>query len=370
MKVGILTYHRSVNYGAFLQAFCLCSKINSIPGYQAEIIDFTMQKEEDRRHVGSFAKHPLKMPYYYRLIRTFEKSANLLPLSGNRIVTDDSELFRKSVYGKYDIIVCGSDEIWNTGNYRGFPNPYWLIGDYGCRKVSYAASSRVNFDAVPYRNQVLDALESFEYIGVRDNTTYNNISKLHPDNVQLNCDPTFLYPLKGDRDNGKRLLNDKFHVNVNKKVIGVMCHDAQIANYIKGLYPGVELITLYEYNSNAHRNSTVNPFEWVDILSALDFVVTHFFHCACFAINNDVPFYAVEIRDCQKEDSKVYDLLNRMQLTDRFSHGFHQAYSTGLLKEKMDAALLRGEKETYKEEVKKIQSLSYGFLEFLNSYNK
>ena len=46
MKVGILTYHRSVNYGAYLQALALCKKLNCEQDISAEIIDFRMKCDE------------------------------------------------------------------------------------------------------------------------------------------------------------------------------------------------------------------------------------------------------------------------------------------------------------------------------------
>ena len=44
MKVGILTFHRAHNYGAFLQAFALKSYIESL-GNEAVFIDY-----EDKNH--------------------------------------------------------------------------------------------------------------------------------------------------------------------------------------------------------------------------------------------------------------------------------------------------------------------------------
>ena len=42
MKIGILTFHRSVNNGAFMQAYALSSEIKKrFPSDEVEIIDFT-----------------------------------------------------------------------------------------------------------------------------------------------------------------------------------------------------------------------------------------------------------------------------------------------------------------------------------------
>lgn len=47
MKIGILTYHSSHNYGAFLQAYALCNALSEKTGNEVEIINFSMEKAEN-----------------------------------------------------------------------------------------------------------------------------------------------------------------------------------------------------------------------------------------------------------------------------------------------------------------------------------
>ena len=44
MKVGILTYHSSDNYGAFLQSYALATALQETTGHNVDIIDYTMRK--------------------------------------------------------------------------------------------------------------------------------------------------------------------------------------------------------------------------------------------------------------------------------------------------------------------------------------
>ena len=47
-KVGILTFHRSINYGAFMQAYSLSKKIKKrVPDATVEIIDYTSRIMDD-----------------------------------------------------------------------------------------------------------------------------------------------------------------------------------------------------------------------------------------------------------------------------------------------------------------------------------
>ena len=39
MRIGILTFHRALNYGAFLQAYAL-RRVMSEMGHQVEVVDY------------------------------------------------------------------------------------------------------------------------------------------------------------------------------------------------------------------------------------------------------------------------------------------------------------------------------------------
>ena len=54
-KVGIITVHRNVNYGANLQAFASCKFINNA-GYNAEIIDYYPPEIDKDNYLFSWLK--------------------------------------------------------------------------------------------------------------------------------------------------------------------------------------------------------------------------------------------------------------------------------------------------------------------------
>ena len=43
IRIGTLTFHRAVNYGAYLQACALCNRLNQEADIDCEIIDFCMR---------------------------------------------------------------------------------------------------------------------------------------------------------------------------------------------------------------------------------------------------------------------------------------------------------------------------------------
>ena len=50
MRIGILTFHKAINYGAYLQAFSLSNKLQEqFPNHEVEIIDYIAPKEQNRK---------------------------------------------------------------------------------------------------------------------------------------------------------------------------------------------------------------------------------------------------------------------------------------------------------------------------------
>ena len=146
IKVGIMTFWGPTNYGAFLQAYALSNALNNEVGIEAELINFRMQKEVDNYlRLVHFEKNIPKVLFNIKRKKMFENCRELLTLSNGEVISDVIEDFIKYVHGKYDVIVAGSDEIWKIDGMRGFPTPYFLLGDLKCRKMSYAASGRTSF---------------------------------------------------------------------------------------------------------------------------------------------------------------------------------------------------------------------------------
>lgn len=323
VKIGIITYHRAYNYGAYLQAYALCSRLDLESDIDAEIIDFQMEKEIHKYNLPKSLKWRLAHPSKYRFMvkqnKSFIDSRKLLKCSEFYCQSDNIKDFNQLVYGKYDVIIAGSDEIWKVDGFRGFPTPYWLIGALGCRKFSYAASSRVNFSTLSkeHLNSLKDILIDFELISVRDKVTYNEVIKYYDQSkVLLSCDPSFLYDFKSNGDRGRALLQERYRIKENKKIIAVMTEDDMVASKIKkGFQKDSELISLFHWHKGYHNIAELNPFEWLDVISGVDFVFTSYFHAVCFSIVNNTPFMAF---GTNLKSSKLEELLNNTICENRY----------------------------------------------------
>lgn len=329
MKVGILTYHRAHNYGAYLQAYALCSRLNEEVDIDAEIIDFRMKKEID--FYSLYAKRRLIHPRTYirnflfeaRIFRAFEEAIedSRFKRSSEALVSDSLDEFRNFVMGKYDVIIAGSDEIWRVDSFRGFPNPYWLIGDFKCRKFSYAASSRSDFSKVDSHNidRIIQNFSEFEYIGVREPVTADSLIQIgvEKNKVHVCCDPSFLYDIPVKRRAMAEILGDRAKLDSSKKNIVVMTGIRELAAKIKDeMGADYNLISVFDNNKGYINVPYLKPFEWAETIKNADMVLTTYFHGTCFSIIYNTPFVSFGSAD---RSSKIAPLFKEEEiLTGRY----------------------------------------------------
>jgi hypothetical protein len=140
LKIGVLTFHRCINYGSYWQARCLAE------GLQARGHDVVLLDHHSRRvNLAEWkcAYQPVlptavpqgDQPLYREKIEHFFHAFTTLPLS------TPFPLHAPEQMEQYDAVVVGSDEVWNLSHpwYGGCPLFY---GDdvRAERLISYAAS--------------------------------------------------------------------------------------------------------------------------------------------------------------------------------------------------------------------------------------
>lgn len=366
MKIGILTYHRACNYGAYMQAYCLCSRLNEEADIQAELIDFHMEKEDDQydyRKRG-LLKRLLKKKVYdfkFALMDTFVKAQDMLSDKSDTYLKSNSVAeFSEFVKNKYDVIIVGSDEVWKLDGFRGFPTPYWLEGDLGCKKFSYAASSRSSLEVLSeeQREKLHALLQDFDYISVRDDMTYDMVTEVlgSKDMVSVNCDPSFLWDVPVKTGFLKERLHRETAWDAEKKNILVMMDSNQTAGMIRQqLASRYNLISVCSYHEGYMNLPDVTPLEWLSLIAECDLVITSYFHGVCFSIMKNTPFLATAEA---KKRSKLDGLLKDTSLAHRYFDD--EALTGGRIEKLVEAAMKKENYAAYVEEKRK------GFPEYLN----
>jgi hypothetical protein len=376
-KIGILTFHRSINYGAFMQCYSLAQQLIKRYGNIVEVIDF----DKASKHNMYYAKQSIIQTLVFGKDREimrgrFQEDLSLLPLSDKTLITDDYEEVLRYINGRYDIIIVGSDAVWAYNKGLGLQNPYWLFGDeLQCEKFSYAASAySLNQSSLSGedKNYIGQCLKSFSYIGVRDQETENLVKMCLPEaDVYRNCDPTVLLD-KPDVNLTKQVI-ERQHLNPKKKLVTVMMglYEPIIYDVMHRLgRKDFEFVYLYSrmkarerFMPNApHFLSNLSPFEWYHIFGGAYLNLTTYFHGTLLALKSNVPtitFDTTELSETYK--TKIQQVTQDLGLSE-FFNSYKKGISKDAIFEELDIILNNHEEIASRiganmlEEAKKSQS--------------
>lgn len=355
MKIGILTFHRAYNYGAFLQCYSLSKKLaEDIPGACVEVIDyesenmfnyyrtdllslmfghssqaFKLTLRQRLSKAKMFVKKLKHNKSYIRKLKSrntcFEEAVSHLALSDKKLITDNRSTVIDFINEQnYDLIIVGSDAIWNDSQ-TSSPNIYYLGKEIKADYVSYAASSfgmDYTLKSKDELNEIAESVKRFKLIGVRDKATEDYIKLLNISTPMLHtCDPSVFLDLTRSEFNIERIIHilEAQGIDFQKPVYGIMGGDwlGNIARQLIG--PDAQLIALYEPNKYAdYYLSDLSPFEWAKVFSLFTMTFTHFFHGTLFSLKNGTPTMSIEWENSysSKFDTKICDVLKRLNLED------------------------------------------------------
>lgn len=322
-----------------MQSAALASELACrFPSAEIEIVDYCSRRMDI--YYKLFTVYRGKDSIWHILSRiemykAFQRGLKELPLSRDKLVSDDYDRFFHWVKDRYNILISGSDAVWNY-NKRGLPNPYFLHGaDKNCRRFSYAAScnglgitdfSEIDAGSVKF---LRDAFSGFDYIGVRDKQTEELVKAVCPSaDVFHNCDPSLLLcDLSGsDRT---RLLNKlvrKYHFDPEKATIGLMLSNLNgdlgkklVEQLRKSFGDRFQTVSLYSYNKYADIPylSDLTPQEWSIVFGLFDLTVSKYFHGSMFSLLNRIPVLAVGAeRTIAGLPNKIEDAFGRLGISD------------------------------------------------------
>ncbi|MEH1843211.1 MAG: polysaccharide pyruvyl transferase family protein [Nostoc sp.] len=323
MKIGILTFHHVDNYGATLQACALWSFLKS-QSYDVEIIDY----------------RPLKIAWIYfrallpikrvkssnsesKKIRINEKS--LIYISRNwkmrRFLLSHVKLSQKKFYDKkglkyyhdkYDVVICGSDQIWCIDSFRGYNSSFFLdfVSNKTTRKISYAASFGNTTKLGTSQQEICTLINQFQTILVRDSNSREIIANECNKKAIKVLDPTFL--IKYDALKRPPKIKNKYLLLYIQAEI-----QAEEEEFIKFLAQeqNLTIVSVGRSERLAQINlESASPKEWIGLHSEAFYIVTNTYHGTVFSMIFNKPFTVFLPND---KSNKVRDLLNDFGLTNR-----------------------------------------------------
>ena len=330
MKIAIITFHGSHNYGSVLQAYATSTYLRGL-GYDVEIINLRSQAQKDAYRIYTRRRFSVRqfvdvcfttLTYGQRKRRfdNFEYFINhILPVTKKEYATGtelhDSEL-------DYDIYVTGSDQVWNP-ECPDFDTAYYLAFTTASQKrIAYAPSlGKSSFD-YDDKELIRHLLQNIDYISCREKQGCEILRSLTDNPVTHVCDPVVLL----DKHNW-----DEFAVAPKIDQPYILTYflnnnhgDRSQVDYLRKK-TGYKVIALNEYlrdwlNPHIELKLDVTPQEFVGLIKHAAIVCTNSFHATAFSVIFQKQFFtaiASQTQVANNNDSRKIDFLTSLGLESR-----------------------------------------------------
>ena len=306
MRIGILTFHDSLNHGAYLQAYSSMKTIEKL-GHEAVIINYTNPRHQE---------HPYRMLFRLRGIRSL--TYRLERISRYRKFREAHRRFRLTSFttsheevGKelFDVVLVGSDIVWNFKWDRLGRDPIYFGHHLNTSKlISYAPS----FGAVTLDDDIPEyvrtGLKKFHAISVRDENSRVLVRKAADRDATVVLDPTFLTDWNG--------------MEVEPVLEGYVLVYAfeltpreidEIRRFARDR--GLRTVAVvYKQKWCDLFVNAMDPFEWLGFFRKADYIATSTFHGTVFSLKYNKQFSVSMNEHIQ---SKTEPLLEKLDLRSR-----------------------------------------------------
>ena len=322
MKVGTLTYHNTINYGAILQTYALQKRIMQ-EGIETEVIDYQCEAVENRYKVKKIKESKTFKEFIKVLLENKDKKIikeifdeftnKYIKLSDQKYNLDN----KHNLNNIYDKFIVGSDQIWNT---KLSKNDYTYFLDFvkdNEKKYSYAAS--FGYSSIPENEEknIKKYLRNFKELFVREQQGVNIIKKVINKNAQVTLDPTLLL----DKNGWKPLI--KAPKIKNKYILlYIVAPNKNIIKFAKKIAKERKCQIVYINHSwkkalGMKNIKYVSPEEYLGFIDNAECIITTSFHGVAFSINFNKEFYFALSDKKDNFNSRIENLISITELNNR-----------------------------------------------------
>lgn len=316
MKIGILSMQKILNYGSFLQAFSLKMQFEQ-RGHEVFFIDI-----KPGRKIVNLPPNKINLlskfdKYVFKRIENYILSKKM-----KRIHIDDYtkylEINKKLSEGeKYDLVVIGSDEVFNATQPSswGFTTQLFGYVENAKKVVTYAAScGQTTYESIEkygITQDIAKSMKNFSSISVRDFNTYDFVKKLTGKEPYIHVDPVFL----SDYDMYIPAIKTKKPYILIYAYPNRISDEKDIAAIKKfANKQNLQILCIGMQQRWCSNNKPATAFELLGYFKNADYVITDTFHGTVFSIKYNKKF-GVLIRESNR--NKLSGLLNQFGLMDR-----------------------------------------------------
>ena len=201
-RIGILTFHRAINYGACLQAYALKKYIKD-QGNECDIIDYHCPAIEDFYNRVFLWEDSFKTKIKKVLTWSIQKKRNIRFkqfIEKNLLDAKFGDGYNKNNISEtnelYDSFITGSDQVWSPFCTGGDLTYFLDFVKDSIKCNSYAACVGIASDTFLKSQEVVSNLKRFNHISVREEIAQRKLSSILSDEnregISLDLDPTLL----------------------------------------------------------------------------------------------------------------------------------------------------------------------------------
>lgn len=302
VKIGIITWFSGGNYGTNLQAIALQGYLRSI-GHSVEIINFEIEshirekktflqkvQRQPQKYVTKYAQKKYKKQIEFRYQKMKEEVKRNCIFT-KRIVCEQDYI---DICNTFDILICGSDQIWNPNWYHKFY--YADYNEIKSRIISYAPSLGVNTIREEQTTKIKRSLSRFSAVSVREHRGANLLKPLSANEPVVVVDPTLLLDTKA--------WNTVFPIQNKcreKYVLSMFLTDNYAHWRAAKKYAtdrGVRHIIIpycgFSYFQNAEIKADAGIQDLLNLIRGAECVLTDSFHVTVFSLMYHKQFYTFE----------------------------------------------------------------------------
>lgn len=326
MKIGIITYHFCQNYGAVLQCYALQKYIQSI-GLDCYVLDAISSKQKKNNSLYSgkqgmmrIIRNAVLLPLHFQRKEKKKKFEKFVgeQMNLSSYCSNCNELRDLIMNNKFDVIIAGSDQVWNPAN-NDFDEMFFFPFECKAKKIGYAISlgSATKEDLVSYK----DYIGLFDTVTAREESACPILTDFTRKTVEQVVDPALLI----GKDHWLKLAQHSTYPIKGKYVVCYLLNKAHYNDYYtfsKRIADnlGAKLISIEtSYGFHSFRKNTLidlGPYDFLSIIKNASFICTDSFHGTVFASVFNVPFCSLIAVEKEK-DTRVKDYLYSVGLKDR-----------------------------------------------------
>ncbi len=321
-KVGIVTFHTALNYGAIMQTYALQTFLDTI-GIENTVVDYKsdfIQKCYRPFFVadGKVLNALVRGICFGKNIRKRQKgfaefTKNHLCCSKSYYTSDEIKVDRE----EYSFFISGSDQVWSPIS-AGFDPVYFLPFARDEQKISYAASigsTELNTDI---KKELFSRLKGFRVLSVREESAKKLLmdADVHRE-IYVHPDPTLLIP----QEQWLKIASDPVVKENYVLVFNVEKPIHDIA-YAKKLAAEKNMKVVYLNDRTVRKDPDItyieapSPDEFLSLFANARAIVTNSFHGAVFSIVFQKEFY-VELDNRKQRNIRVEGLLAQLEIPTR-----------------------------------------------------